>query len=148
MGPLPCFPHSNSQSLKAEQWVSLTTYCPWATCLGLTSLIMSPSGLIVGRRELEMHLRADYRLWGAHFESERTYFGTERACLVFERTDLRSERGLSSLGGMNVRMDGWTDRCPKILPLTYRTSALWGRCPKRKYFRICRSYSGIRGKTA
>ena len=36
-GRCPASPHSNSQSLKAGQRVSLTTYCPWATCLQLDS---------------------------------------------------------------------------------------------------------------
>ena len=31
-GRCPASPHSNSQSLKAGQRASLTTYCPWATC--------------------------------------------------------------------------------------------------------------------
>ena len=31
-GRCPASPHSNSQSGKAGQRVSLTTYCPWATC--------------------------------------------------------------------------------------------------------------------
>merc|ERR1712115_141540 len=34
-GRCPASPHSNSQSLKAGQRVSLTTYCPWATCSSL-----------------------------------------------------------------------------------------------------------------
>ena len=33
-GGLPASPHSNSQSLKAGQRVSLTTYCSRATCFG------------------------------------------------------------------------------------------------------------------
>ena len=34
-GRCPASPHSNSQSGKAGQRVSLTTYCPWATCYSL-----------------------------------------------------------------------------------------------------------------
>ena len=33
-GSCPASHHSNSQSGKAGQLVSLTTYCPWATCSG------------------------------------------------------------------------------------------------------------------
>ena len=36
-GRCPASPHSNSQSLKAGQRVSLTTYCPWATCFFMIS---------------------------------------------------------------------------------------------------------------
>ena len=42
--------------------------------------------------------------------------------------------GQSGLGGGNVRTDGqtdgWTD-VRKFTPVSYRTSALWGRCPKK-----------------
>ena len=31
-GRCPASPNSYSQSCKAGQWVSVTTYCPWATC--------------------------------------------------------------------------------------------------------------------
>ena len=45
-GRCPASPHSNSQSLKAGQQVSLTTYCPWATCsLSLSSPSFHPSYL-------------------------------------------------------------------------------------------------------
>ena len=33
-------------------------------------------------------------------------------------------------GGMDRWTDGWTDVRLKIPPVLYRTSALWGRCPK------------------
>ena len=41
--PLPCFPHSDSQPCKAGQWVSLTTYCPWATCcmVSVSTLVLN-----------------------------------------------------------------------------------------------------------
>ena len=55
-----------------------------------------------------------------------------------ERTDLGSERadwGLRGALGGDVRTDvrtyGRTDVW-KFTPVSYRTSALWGRCPKRK----------------
>ena len=41
-GRCPASPHSNSQSLKAGQRVSLTTYCPWATCLACFWPVMTP----------------------------------------------------------------------------------------------------------
>ena len=36
-GLCPAYSYSDSQSCKAGQWVSLTTYCPWATCSFLGS---------------------------------------------------------------------------------------------------------------
>ena len=62
---------------------------------------------------------------------ERADLGPKRADLRPERAYLRSKRGLSSLGGGDVRTDGHTDVW-KFTPVSYRTSALWGRCPKRK----------------
>ena len=38
--------------------------------------------------------------------------------------------GQSGLGGGDVQTDGRTD-VRKFTPVSYRTSALWGRCPKR-----------------
>merc|ERR1711895_286613 len=35
-GRCPASPHSDSQPCKAGQRVSLTTYCPWATCFTLS----------------------------------------------------------------------------------------------------------------
>ena len=43
-----------------------------------------------------------------------------------ERTDYGPERGRGG-GRTDVRTDVW-----KFTPVSYRTSALWGRCPKRK----------------
>ena len=62
--------------------------------------------------------------------------GWKRADLGPLRADLRSERGRSSLG--KAGRDGQTDgqmygRADiwKFTPVSYRTSALWGCCPKR-----------------
>ena len=53
-GRCPASSHSNSQSCKAGQQVSLTTYCPWATGFqyycGSGGLIWSLKGLISGLR--------------------------------------------------------------------------------------------------
>ena len=54
---------------------------------------------------------------------KRTDFGPERA-------DFDPERGLG--GGTDVRTDVRTDGRTdvwKFTPVSYRTSALWGRCP-------------------
>ena len=58
-------------------------------------------------------------LRGLNFVPKKTDFGLERA-------DLGSERGL---GGGDGRTDGRTDVW-KFTPVSYRISALWGRCPK------------------
>ena len=63
------------------------------------------------------------RLRGLSFRPERADFGPERA-------DLGPERSLGGDGRTDgrtyVRTDVW-----KFTPVSYRTSALWGRCPKR-----------------
>ena len=66
---------------------------------------------------------------------ERLDLRPERPNLRPERLDLRPERldlrGLRSFqGGGDGRTDGRTDVW-KFTPVSYRTSALWGRCPKR-----------------
>ena len=58
---------------------------------------------------------------------ERAVVRPERAYLRPERAYLRPERGL---GGGDRCTYGWTDIW-KSTPESYRTSALWGRCPKR-----------------
>ena len=89
------------------------------------------------------------------FGPKEADFGSKRANLGPERWDFRSKRvdlgliglisglkepdlGLSGLGGgdvrTDVRTDGRTDGrtdVRKFTPVSYRTSALWGRCPKR-----------------
>ena len=59
---------------------------------------------------------------------ERADLGPKRADLGPDRVDLRPKRGLSSLRGGDVRTYGRTDVW-KFTPVSYRTSALWGRCP-------------------
>ena len=44
---------------------------------------------------------------------------------------------MRSLGGTYVRTDGRTD-VRKFTPVSYRTSALWGLCPKRRNGRMAR----------
>ena len=39
-GRCPASSHSNSQSLKAGQRISLTTYCPWATCFLIRTVLV------------------------------------------------------------------------------------------------------------
>ena len=39
LGRCPASSHSDSYLCKAEQWVSLTTYCPLVTCFGLKSAL-------------------------------------------------------------------------------------------------------------
>ena len=56
---------------------------------------------------------------------ERADFELERANLGLERADLGPERGLGGDGRTDVRTDVW-----KFTPVSYSTSALWGRCPK------------------
>ena len=81
---------------------------------------MDLRGLILGLR-------------GLSFGPERTDFGPERADLGPERADLGPERGLG--GGTDVRTEGRKD-VRNLPPVSYRTSALWGRCPKRRKMRI------------
>ena len=50
-------------------------------------------------------------------------FGPKRSDYGSERADFGSERGL---GGTDRQTD-----VRKFTPVSYRTSALWGRCPKR-----------------
>ena len=71
----------------------------------------------MGLRGLIMGLR------GLSFGPERADFGFQRADFGLERADLGPERGL----GGDVRTDVW-----KFTPLSYRTSPVWGRCPKRR----------------
>ena len=81
----------------------------------MRELIFYLRGLILGLRRLS-------------FGPESTDYGPERADLRPERADLGPERGLG--GGTYVRKDGRTDVW-KFTPVSYRTSAIWGRCPKR-----------------
>ena len=74
----------------------------------------------MGLRGLIMGLR------GLSFGPERADFGFQRADFGLERADLGPERGLR---GGDVRTYGRTDVW-KFTPVSYRTSALWGRCPK------------------
>ena len=86
----------------------------------LRELIFYLRGLILGLRRLS-------------FGPESTDYGPERADLRPERADLGSERGLGG-GRMYGRTDGRTDVW-KFTPVSYRTSALWGRCPKTAIIR-------------
>ena len=59
----------------------------------------------------------------------------KKAKIRSERADLRPKWPM----GGDVRKDGRTDRRTdgrtdvwKFTPVSYRTSALWGRCPKRR----------------
>ena len=63
---------------------------------------------------------------------ERVDFGPERADFRFERAALGLRGliwGLRGAWGGDVRTDVRTDIW-KFTPVSYRTSALWGRCPK------------------
>ena len=74
----------------------------------------------------------DFRSERADFGFERANFGLERADLGSGRADLEPERGL----GGDRRTYGWTELWMdiwKFTPVSYRTSALWGRCPKSKW---------------
>ena len=79
----------------------------------------------------------------ADFGSKRANFGPERGDFRSKRVDLgliglisglkEPDLDLSGLGG-DVRMDGRTyvrTDLRKFTPVSYRTSALWGHCPKR-----------------
>ena len=62
---------------------------------------------------------------------ERTILKAQRAKIRPERADLRPRW---PRGGTDGRKDGRKDRrtdVSKFRPVSYRTSALWGRCPKR-----------------
>ena len=77
--------------------------------LGLRGLILSLRGLILGLRGLILGLRGLILglrglIWGLR--------GASGGGRTYGRTD--------------VRTDVW-----KFTPVSYRTSALWGRCPKK-----------------
>ena len=60
-----------------------------------------------------------------------------RANLRPGRTNLRPRRAkfealMLNRGGMDARKDGRTD-ISKFLPVFFRTSALWGRSPKKAF---------------
>ena len=64
------------------------------------------------------------------FRSERVDLGLIGLISGLNEPDL----GLNGLRRGDVRMDGYTDGRKEIHPCvlhSYRTSALWGRCPKR-----------------
>ena len=69
----------------------------------------------MGLRGLIMGLR------GLSFGPKRADFGFERANFGLERADLGPERGLGG-GHMYGRLE--------FTPVSYRTLALWGCCPK------------------
>ena len=81
--------------------------------MGLRGLIMGLRGLIWGVQEL---------IWGL------------RGLILSSRDQIsgpsRLDEGLRPLKGGDGRKDGRTDVW-KFTPVFYRTSALWGRCPKR-----------------
>ena len=85
--------------------------------MGLRGLFFGLRRLILGLRGLIMGLR------GLSFGPERADFGFERADFGLERADLGPERGR---GGTYGRTDVW-----KFTPVSYRTLALRGHCPKR-----------------
>ena len=62
----------------------------------------------------------------------------QRAKIRPERAKLRPPMAKGGDGRTDGRKDGRTD-VSKFPPVSYRTSALWGRCPKRRRrkFLIC-----------
>ena len=94
--------------------------------------------------------RADFRSERADFRSRRTNFEPGKADFRSKRDDFRPERansvpervnfrpllaglGFQASGGglwKDRRTEGWRDVW-KFIHVFYRTSALWGRCPKR-----------------
>ena len=88
--------------------------------MGLRGLIMGLRGLIWGVQELIWGLR------GLILSSRDQISGPSRLDEV--------PRSLKGGGRTEGRTDGRTDVW-KLPPVSYRTSALWGRCPKRAYLR-------------
>ena len=66
-----------------------------------------------------------------------------RANLRPRRANMKPGRANLKLnrGGMDGQTDGWTD-VSKFPPVFYRTSALWGCCPKSQQGQMI----GLRGK--
>ena len=71
---------------------------------------------------------------------ERANLKPRRANLKPGRANLMLNGGGRTEGRTDGRKDGWTDGrkdgrtdVSKFPPVFYRTSALWGRCPKRIY---------------
>ena len=94
----------------------------WGLDWDLSGQILSLKGLIFGLWELILDLR--WLILGLRklsFGPERTDCKPERAIIGSQRVNLGLRRG------MYVRTDGWTSGNS---PMSYRTSALWGRCPK------------------
>ena len=82
-----------------------------------------------------------------NFGCEKANFGPERGDFKSDwvdlneplRTNFRPERGRFGPGKPQGGTYIWTDGlrygerdAKKFTPLSYRTSALWGRCPKRE----------------
>ena len=76
--------------------------------------------------------RADFRPEQVDFGSDKADFGPERTDFKSERTDFGPERAdLRPEGPRGGWTYGRTD-VRKFIPVSYRTLALWGRCPKVK----------------
>ena len=87
--------------------------------LGLKRLIKGFCGLILGLRELIVDLKG-------------LILGLRGLSFGYERAELRPKRGLGGTDvGIDVQTDVQTD-IRKFTPVSHRTSALWGCCPKVK----------------
>ena len=96
--------------------------------LGLSGLIMGLKAHLGSKKVYFWPERANFLSEKVDLGSRRANLGPERATLRPKRADLTPKRDLSSLKG-GGRTDIWTNGVWKFTPLSYRTSALWGRCP-------------------
>ena len=94
-GRCPASPHCNSQSSKAGQRVSLTTYCPWATCLAFRG----PYQILGGPQKprspfLQLFLVSySFSLFAASRERKRTAAASGRSCsAAYEQQQRYKER--------------------------------------------------------
>ena len=93
-------------------------------------------GLEGGLGVWRANLRSGGQIWclESWFKVSRAKLRSERAIqpiLMAQRAKIRPKRAklrppMAKGGGTDGRMDVW-----KFTPVSYRTSALWGRCPKR-----------------
>ena len=90
---------------------------------------MRPKRLDLRPERLDLRTkRLDLRPERLDLRPERPDLRPERPDLRPERLDLRPERPEKlQRGGTDGRTDVW-----KFTPVFYRSSVLWGRCPKRK----------------
>ena len=124
-GHCPASPHSNSQSLKAGQRVSLTIYCPWATCFPLSSPFWAaaPKGTKSCRTQGDFRsfVRACVPPLRPHTSSLKPHISPQRLKSQSQGLDISLEAQIPASKNKQ------TNESP---PVFYRTSSPSGPLPK------------------